>query len=149
MPRACLDVVASELRSRRHSPLARGTIKALACDALWCKDRAIALGYNVSSQCELCQDVDDSPIHRLWKCDCCKYEREEIVPPRVWRLLADADLSDPNKSFCGRVGFVSTLGTPGPDPAVVMGSRLPGTTMLCNPPTSRGTCSWMDLLIST
>eukprot|EP00959_Pyramimonas_sp_CCMP1952_P357129 7477996-Pyramimonas_sp.AAC.1 len=44
LERVCHYVAAPELRSPRQSPLGAGAIEALACDALWPKDRAIAFG---------------------------------------------------------------------------------------------------------
>ena len=84
MQRACLEDAGSELRSTRRSPLARGTIKAPSCDAMWPKDRAKSLGCVLPSALrELCRAFDGILIHRLWKRDHCAEQRGQMMPPRV------------------------------------------------------------------
>jgi len=83
--------------------MAKGTIKALACDAIWPKDRAISLGYQLNNAlCELCLAVDDSLLHRLWYCTHSQEERDSIVSQRVWNLLAAADLCQGRRASWAR-----------------------------------------------
>eukprot|EP00959_Pyramimonas_sp_CCMP1952_P369979 7748919-Pyramimonas_sp.AAC.1 len=53
--RACFDVAAGSLRSEKFSQFEKGCITSLTRGALWAKDRAIELGYQLPPpQCPLC-----------------------------------------------------------------------------------------------
>ena len=69
------------------TPLQKGALRAVACDAVWPKDRLIKEGYLVDPFCELCKKHPDSMFHRIWECDCpdAVQARTSIAPPHLVR----------------------------------------------------------------
>eukprot|EP00959_Pyramimonas_sp_CCMP1952_P285927 5978697-Pyramimonas_sp.AAC.1 len=79
-PRLCYDVPRAKIRSKRSTPLGRGCVKSLVCGAIWTPSCAKDCGYQVlSTKCTLCQECDDSELHRLWECSSCQDQRLEIA----------------------------------------------------------------------
>ena len=52
------------------TPLQKGALRTVVCDAILSKDKHIKEGYDVDPLCELCKKQPDSMFHRLWECDC-------------------------------------------------------------------------------
>ena len=69
------------------TPLQKGALRAVTCDAVWPKDRFIKEGYNVDPNCELCKKEPDSMFHRIWECDCAiaMQARTSVAPPQLIR----------------------------------------------------------------
>eukprot|EP00959_Pyramimonas_sp_CCMP1952_P195157 4080861-Pyramimonas_sp.AAC.1 len=66
------------LQSSKWTPREKGSMKALACSAVWTKSRARSAGYDQGDVlCELCGGADDTLLHRLWRCPACEDIRSE------------------------------------------------------------------------
>ena len=47
------------------TPLQKGALRAVVCDAVWIKERLIKAGYQVDPLCELCGKSVDTVFHRI------------------------------------------------------------------------------------
>ena len=110
-------VVRQVLNSNAGSQLTtlqKGALRAVACDAVWPKDRLIAAGYDVDPVCELCRAQPDSMFHRLWECqnEAAKLARKEIAPQR---LIDEALALGPTSAvFCRGLCQDLSLAVPAP-----------------------------------
>eukprot|EP00959_Pyramimonas_sp_CCMP1952_P117528 2456969-Pyramimonas_sp.AAC.1 len=64
---------------KKLSAQEKGSVRALACNALWTNSRALRHGYQVCPLCPLRHTKVDSVFHRLWECEACMGERKELV----------------------------------------------------------------------
>eukprot|EP00972_Heterocapsa_arctica_P104873 15455512-Heterocapsa_arctica.AAC.1 len=62
-------------------PWQSGLLRAAAVGHLWTGFRQKQAGYRVDSICRRCFEADDTPLHRLYKCDACDLSRTEVVSP--------------------------------------------------------------------
>ena len=94
--RLCYDIVRNQLRSKRWSAKAKGSIRSLTCDALWTHSRAIQAGYQLADdRCDMCGQLGDTPFHRLWRCPCFDSVRSELIDQYILDAAAAADPTDP------------------------------------------------------
>eukprot|EP00959_Pyramimonas_sp_CCMP1952_P356725 7470181-Pyramimonas_sp.AAC.1 len=63
----------------------------LVCKALWTYDRAEKAGHKICNVCPLCGQAGDAVHHRLRRCPCVAFLREEHVKPDIPQSAADAD----------------------------------------------------------
>eukprot|EP00972_Heterocapsa_arctica_P071148 10510754-Heterocapsa_arctica.AAC.1 len=66
------------IHTKKMLPWQSGLIRAAAVGHLWTGSRQKQAGYRVDGICELCFEADDSPFHRLYKCEACNLSREEV-----------------------------------------------------------------------
>ena len=98
--RLCLDVPKAALSSKGFSASEQGMIRALACNAIWTPDRAIACGYIISDVCVHCGGKD-SLHHRLWVCPHCAEERAEVAEASVIASALDTEAENYSANlFC-------------------------------------------------
>eukprot|EP00959_Pyramimonas_sp_CCMP1952_P010140 211981-Pyramimonas_sp.AAC.1 len=76
--RARVDGILCSLRSKKFTPFQQGCIRALFCDAIYTRSRAVSLGYVIGDLCALCLEARDTLRHRLWECTAVEAERAEL-----------------------------------------------------------------------
>ena len=98
--------------SSQPTALQKSSLRAVACGAVWPKDRLIAAGYDVDPLCELCRADPDTMFHRIWACQNpdAKSAREAVAPQR---LIDEALAHGPTSAdFCRWLGQDLSLTVP-------------------------------------
>ena len=90
--RACLDVAATCLRTKKFSGREKYFIAALVTDGLFTHDKAVERGHVSTGKCPLCGEPD-SIHHRLWRCLKCASERKCVAPMWAIREARDSPAS--------------------------------------------------------
>ncbi|CAK0836858.1 unnamed protein product [Prorocentrum cordatum] len=90
LARRCWDIILREkFRSSKISDKDKSTMRAVASNAIWTSAAAKNTVYDVSPNCELCGQHDDSLWHSLWQCSACAEERARLVPEDILDLAMD------------------------------------------------------------
>ena len=66
--RVAPEVMQKVLRSKRFSPLEKGSLRCWLAGGLWAQQRLIQAGYLVDNKCKLCAAEVDTPYHRIFQC---------------------------------------------------------------------------------
>eukprot|EP00959_Pyramimonas_sp_CCMP1952_P227188 4750244-Pyramimonas_sp.AAC.1 len=96
--RVCFDIVARHLRSKKNTPLGKGTLRAVASGALWTRVRALGKGYQYPVECPLGCGCRDTLYHRIWKCPALAGVRLELVGREILDSI-DGHITNRNLLF--------------------------------------------------
>ena len=55
----------------------------MVCDAVWTKERLLAVGCIFDSTCEICSLQPDTLFHWLWECVVVDEERKKVAPQHL------------------------------------------------------------------
>ena len=66
--RVAPEVMQKVLRSKRLSPLEKGSLRCWLAGGLWTQQRLIQAGYLVDNKRQLCEAEVDTPYHRIFRC---------------------------------------------------------------------------------
>ena len=94
VPRQVIESQAAD----QLTPLQKGALRGTVCDAIWTKERLLAVGCIFDSTCELCSLQPDTLFHWLWECVVVDEERKKVAPQH---LIEEARRLGPSSAaFC-------------------------------------------------
>lgn len=109
-------------KSNKLSAELKGTLRSVACGAVWTLTRAAAAGFETDGLCPRCGLHPDTVHNRVWKCaDKEVAEAREQAAP-AW-LIADAVAAGPSSVLYNR-GIVQRVATLAPRPVASGGVRI-------------------------